>query len=100
MTRSDSVDERLYIECKTRKRCATRTILMDARSKAKKEGKIAIVVERETGKPGAIWSIHQDDLYAFCIEFAGRRLTPTTLAENFKPLGDNNNEAGEPGQDR
>ena len=79
---------------------------MDARAKAKKEGKIAIVVERETGKPGAIWSVHQDDLQAFCVEFAGRHLTPTTLdeiqavAKNFKPLGDNNNDESESGQDR
>lgn len=61
-TRSDSMHERLFIECKSRKKCATRSLVNDARAKAKKEGKLAtVIVERETGKPGAILSVHDSE---------------------------------------
>jgi hypothetical protein len=105
-TQSDTVDEVLFIEAKQRKQCFTCRLLKETRVLAKKEGKIAVVVQQESGKPGRAWTVHEDDLHAFCIEYAGRHLTPTTLdeiqdvAENFKPLGDDSNDEGEPSQDR
>lgn len=72
MTRSDTVDPVFYVECKTRARCVTRTTVNEAKERAKHEGKIAVVVQRETGKQGSIWSIHESDLHAFCREIVRR----------------------------
>lgn len=78
-TRSDTVHARLFIECKSRARCATRTLVNAARKLAKGEGKTAVIVERETGKPGAIWSVHQDDLPAFVAEWVAANYTPELM---------------------
>lgn len=68
-TRSDSKHERLFVECRTRKKSLMRTWLMEARRLAKKENKTAVLVLREAGKPGAVWCCHQDDLPAAVAEY-------------------------------
>lgn len=66
-TRSDSCHERVFIECKTRAKCVVRTLVNATRKLAAREGKTAVVVTRETGKPGAIYSAHEADLRALVV---------------------------------
>lgn len=68
-TRSDSMHPKVFIEHKTRKTCAIRTLVNATRKLAAREGKTAVVVARETGKPGAIYSAHEHDLRALVVQW-------------------------------
>ena len=61
-TRSDSKHPRLFIECKTRAVQQVRTLWRETALLAHKENKIAVLMLREKGKPGALIVIHEDDL--------------------------------------
>lgn len=80
-TRSDSKHPRLYLEVKTRAKSVIRTLVNDTRKLAAKEGKAAVVVTRETGKPGAVWSVHEADLKAVCLEVLAANYTPELVNE-------------------
>jgi hypothetical protein len=68
-TRSDSCHPLIYLECKTRAKCVIRTLVNATRKLAKAEGKTAVVITRETGKPGAIYSAHESDLRALVVQW-------------------------------
>jgi hypothetical protein len=69
-TRSDSNHPTLFIECKTRARSAVRSLMNDTAELAKAEGKVPILALRETGKPGAVWCVRQQDLDAMVVAYA------------------------------
>ena len=48
-TRSDTLSDTLYIECKKRKHMAIHVLYADTKKKALAEGKIPVVVTKETG---------------------------------------------------
>ena len=65
VTRSDTFHPHLFIECKTRKSFAFHTTYKDAKEKAKKEGKLPILITQEKGSHGFLISLHCDDLDTF-----------------------------------
>jgi hypothetical protein len=60
-TQSDTLHERLYIECKDRKHHATWSLMDDAADKAKAEGKLPAVVLTEPNRRGFLVVIRSDD---------------------------------------
>jgi hypothetical protein len=69
-TRSDSNHPTLFIECKTRARCAVRSLMNKTAELAKAEKKTPILALRQTGKMGVILCIRQQDLDALMIAYA------------------------------
>lgn len=71
---SDSTHETLYIEAKYRKRHTAVALHDDTAKKAKKEGKIPVVVMVEKNRPGTWLLIKQENLPAIAAEYAKARL--------------------------
>jgi len=67
-TRSDSVHEKLYLECKASARHAVITLWDDAAKKAKKEKKTPVVCLQVKGRPGRWYLIKDTDLQTVAAE--------------------------------
>ena len=67
-TRSDSVHERLYLECKASARHAVVTLWDDAKAKATKEKKTPVVVLQVKNRPGRWYLIKDTDLQTVAAE--------------------------------
>lgn len=64
VTRSDSLHNELFIECKQREKFAAITLWKGTRKLAKKEKKIPVVCLSEKGKKGFWVLCHSNDLVA------------------------------------
>jgi hypothetical protein len=60
-TSSDSMHDRLYIEQKTREKHSVRTLWEETKVKAKKEGKVPVLVLWDKGRQGPLVVMHEDD---------------------------------------
>lgn len=69
-TRSDTLHERLYIEVKGRVKHSAVSLWRDTHEKARKEGKIAVCVLAEKGRPGFWLLVRDQDLEAIYWERA------------------------------
>ena len=67
-TRSDSVHQKLYLECKASARHAVVTLWDDAAQKAKKEGKVPVVCLQVKNRPGRWYLIKDTDLQTVAAE--------------------------------
>lgn len=61
-SRSDSLHDELFIECKYSARSSLWTLFDDAKDKAKKEDKIPVIAIKKKGKSGSLIAIHSDDV--------------------------------------
>ena len=61
-TRSDTLHEDLYIECKKRKRMATVQLYDEIKKLARKEGKFPVLAITETGRRGWLLVVDPKDL--------------------------------------
>ena len=62
LTASDTIHDRLYIECKHGKKVPAWTLFEKTRELARREGKIPVVAMRQTGKHRWLLVIDADDL--------------------------------------
>ena len=67
-TRSDTLHDKLYIECKHAKRIAVVNLMHGVEVKAKKEKKIPVIVLHHTGEHFSYWLIREDKLKDICKE--------------------------------
>ena len=67
-TQSDTLSDNLYIECKQRKRMANWSLFRDTEKKAKTEGKIPLVVLKESNKHGVLFVCRPEDMKAIVSE--------------------------------
>ena len=68
-TRSDSLHKSLFIEQKFRQKTALWTLYEDTRTKARREGKIPVVINHTKNKPGMLITIHSDDMPQVVAEY-------------------------------
>ena len=61
-TNSDTLHDKLYIECKVRSKIALWQLFVDTEKKAKIESKIPIVAVKQKGEKGYLLIIRPDDL--------------------------------------
>lgn len=61
-TNSDTLHDKLYIECKVRGKIALWQLFADTEKKAKIEGKIPVVAIKQKGEKGYLLIIRPDDL--------------------------------------
>lgn len=61
-TNSDSLHDRLYIECKVREKFSLWTLFADTESKAKEEKKIPIVAIKQKGEKGYLLLVRPEDM--------------------------------------
>ena len=62
ITRADVIHDKLFIECKLRKKHTVITLWDDTNVMAKKEGKTPVVALCEKGRAGFWIMVHSDDL--------------------------------------
>lgn len=70
LSSSDSTHPRLYLESKHSKRSALWTLYLRTRKLARKEGKIPVLITRQTGCRGCLITLHQDHLWDMLREYA------------------------------
>jgi len=63
LTASDSLHDRLFLECKTKETHSTATLYKSTRELAQKEHKIPVLILRENGQQEILWVIEQKDLF-------------------------------------
>jgi hypothetical protein len=68
-SRSDSTHATLFVETKTRARCSTRTLYDATRDLARREGRTAVLMLAQKGRPGFLVVCHADDLAAVAREY-------------------------------
>ena len=61
-TRSDSLHDKLFVECKLRKRHSVVSLLDETNEMAKQESKTPVIALCESGRPGFWVMVHSDDL--------------------------------------
>ena len=62
ITRADVIHDKLFIECKLRKKHTAITLWDDTNEMAKKEGKTPVIALCEKGRAGFWVMVHSDDL--------------------------------------
>ncbi len=67
-SRSDTTHDVLYIEEKFRKAFAVFTLWRDTREKARREGKVPVVMLAEKFRPGQLLVVHMADLDAVFLQ--------------------------------
>lgn len=65
-TRSDSLSDSLFLECKHRKVHAVGQLYRSTKKLARKEGKTPVVCLTEHGRHGMLFVVHSDDLDEVC----------------------------------
>ena len=65
ITRSDSLESKLFIEAKQRKKMAVWSLWEETREQAKEEGKIPVLGLHQKRKKGFLVVIHSNDLSSF-----------------------------------
>ena len=73
LTRSDTLDETFFIECKLRKAPAIWNLYERVESLAKQENKIPVLVIKKKGKHGELFIINDKYLKAFIENWKGKR---------------------------
>ena len=61
-TRSDSLHDKLFVECKLRKRHSVISLWDETNEMAKKESKVPVIALCESGRPGFWIMVHSNDL--------------------------------------
>lgn len=65
ITRSDTLDETFFIECKYRSKSSVWSLYDELEALAKKEGKVPVLVVKEKGKHGELFIVKDDYLEEF-----------------------------------
>lgn len=65
ITRSDTLDETFFIECKYRSKSSVWSLYNELEALAKKEGKVPVLVVKEKGKHGELFVVKDDYLEEF-----------------------------------
>lgn len=68
-TQSDSLHERVYIECKVRQKFSLQTLFEDTERKAKVEHKTPVVAVKQKGSNGYLLVCRPDDLKKLAAEY-------------------------------
>lgn len=63
LTSSDTLHEHLFVECKTHKRHAVKTLFDQTKQLALAEGKIPLVILREDKSEDTLWVIEEKDVF-------------------------------------
>jgi hypothetical protein len=71
--RSDTTDDRLFIETKLRASSSVRSLCEKTRELARREQKVPVLTLYAKGKPGALIVVHENDLAAVASELAADR---------------------------
>jgi hypothetical protein len=79
-TQSDSTHPRLFVETKLRQAHAARSLHDEVKARARREGKVPVVVLVDKGRPGALVCVHTDDLADFLAEYAAAHADPALRA--------------------
>lgn len=64
-THSDTLHEKLFLECKYRKSLAIFTLFDSTKELATKENKLPVICQKQKGCNGFLITIHSDDLQDF-----------------------------------
>jgi hypothetical protein len=62
LSASDSIHDRLFLECKTKQKHSVKTLYDDTKVLADNEGKIPVLLLNETGSKDVLWVIEQKDV--------------------------------------
>jgi len=80
LTSSDSLHDRLFLECKTKEKHAIMTLFKDTQELAKKENKLPVLVLRENKSKEILWVVEQKDLFKLI-----REVDLNKLDQRFPP---------------
>lgn len=85
-THSDSLHDKIYIECKLRKKHTCLTLYRDTKEKADAEHKTPLVALMEKGKQGYWLLLHVDDIQTIASELKRVREQADALAKQQQPV--------------
>lgn len=60
---SDTLHNKIYVECKTKEKHSVKTLFDETKKKAKLEGKIPVIILKENNSDDVLWVFEQNDIF-------------------------------------